>query len=280
MRDRRSIAVLIVLVLAAACTATATSSTTQVAPPTTAPSPGLQKLQHLIFIVQENRSFDQYFGTYPGADGIPTNPDGSFKPCIPDKYDASGACARPYVTDSFDQDGGPHNHIAATADVAGGAMDGFISAMHPAPHKCPLVPTGRRCDDYLGPDGQPDVMSTHDRATIPNYWEYADDSSCRIVMFAAVGFLDAAVAPVPDVGLGGRARRPGRRDELPKFGVHQKAERRACNSAEAPPIRLGGHHLAAVCQGGVYWGCYVGGRTCKAPRSGTTTKTWSAPRAI
>src|SRR5947199_7342703 len=29
------------------------------------------RLQHLIFIVQENHSFDNYFGTYPGADGIP-----------------------------------------------------------------------------------------------------------------------------------------------------------------------------------------------------------------
>lgn len=29
------------------------------------------KLQHLVFIMQENRSFDTYFGTYPGADGIP-----------------------------------------------------------------------------------------------------------------------------------------------------------------------------------------------------------------
>ena len=33
-------------------------------------SEGIFKLDHLIFIVQENRSFDHYFGTYPGADGI------------------------------------------------------------------------------------------------------------------------------------------------------------------------------------------------------------------
>ena len=31
---------------------------------------GIFKLDHLIFIVQENRSFDHYFGTYPGADGL------------------------------------------------------------------------------------------------------------------------------------------------------------------------------------------------------------------
>jgi phospholipase C len=32
---------------------------------------GLEKIDHIVFIVQENRSFDHYFGTYPGADGIP-----------------------------------------------------------------------------------------------------------------------------------------------------------------------------------------------------------------
>lgn len=28
-------------------------------------------IEHFIFIVQENHSFDNYFGTYPGANGIP-----------------------------------------------------------------------------------------------------------------------------------------------------------------------------------------------------------------
>ena len=30
------------------------------------------RLQHLIFIVQENHSFDNYFGTFPGANGLPS----------------------------------------------------------------------------------------------------------------------------------------------------------------------------------------------------------------
>src|SRR5438477_5199788 len=30
-------------------------------------------LKHIIFIVQENHTFDNYFGTYPGANGIPPN---------------------------------------------------------------------------------------------------------------------------------------------------------------------------------------------------------------
>ena len=32
--------------------------------------PGIHKIKHVIIILQENRSFDSYFGTYPGADSI------------------------------------------------------------------------------------------------------------------------------------------------------------------------------------------------------------------
>jgi hypothetical protein len=57
----------------AACT-----SAVQVTGPTGAPLAtsaaglhGIHKIQHVIIVMQENRSFDSYFGTYPGADGIP-----------------------------------------------------------------------------------------------------------------------------------------------------------------------------------------------------------------
>jgi phospholipase C len=33
------------------------------------PPPGLGNIKHIVFIIKENRSFDQYFGTFPGADG-------------------------------------------------------------------------------------------------------------------------------------------------------------------------------------------------------------------
>ena len=32
---------------------------------------GIHKIKHVVMIMQENRSFDSYFGTYPGANGIP-----------------------------------------------------------------------------------------------------------------------------------------------------------------------------------------------------------------
>ncbi|MFY9562466.1 MAG: alkaline phosphatase family protein [Terriglobales bacterium] len=34
-----------------------------------APGEGIQKIQHIVFLIKENRTFDHYFGTYPGADG-------------------------------------------------------------------------------------------------------------------------------------------------------------------------------------------------------------------
>src|SRR5689334_10431166 len=30
------------------------------------------RIQHIVFIIKENRSFDTYFGAYPGADGATT----------------------------------------------------------------------------------------------------------------------------------------------------------------------------------------------------------------
>jgi len=37
-------------------------------------SSDIHKIKHVIVIIQENRSFDTYFGTFPGADGIPMRP--------------------------------------------------------------------------------------------------------------------------------------------------------------------------------------------------------------
>ena len=51
-------------------------------------------------IMQENRSFDSYFGTYPGADGIPRDSNGRFTVCLPDPHVGAlrGAVPRPRRT--------------------------------------------------------------------------------------------------------------------------------------------------------------------------------------
>src|SRR4051812_15290304 len=77
----------------------------------------IHKIKHVIVIMQENRSFDSYFGTYPGADGIPMN-NGAPAVCItggPRK-----ACVRPYVDHADVNGGGPHGLPNADADIGGG----------------------------------------------------------------------------------------------------------------------------------------------------------------
>ncbi len=34
-----------------------------------APGEGIQKIQHIVFLIKENRTYDHYFGTFPGGDG-------------------------------------------------------------------------------------------------------------------------------------------------------------------------------------------------------------------
>ncbi len=151
-------------------------------PPKTAP--GTSQLEHLIFIVQENRSFDHYFGTYPGADGIPLGSNGVPSVCIPDPV--LGHCSRPYHSTNQVQQGGPHDHPASIADVDGGAMDGFVKAAAGRPGNCASAKKRflARCDTLEGPADQPDVLSYHGRGDIPNYWAYADRFVLQDHMFA------------------------------------------------------------------------------------------------
>jgi phospholipase C len=51
---------------------------------------GIHKIQHVVIIMQENRSFDSYFGTYPGADGIPMQ-NGVPTVCNPDPRRSSAS---------------------------------------------------------------------------------------------------------------------------------------------------------------------------------------------
>jgi phospholipase C len=120
--------------------------------------------------MQENRSFDSYFGTYPGADGIPGlagNP-GTI-PCLPDA--STGHCVQPFH-DRQDRDlGGPHGQANARADINGGRMNGFITQQTQAATGCEQL-FNPACGRSSGP---PDVMGYHDGSDIPNYWTYAHD---------------------------------------------------------------------------------------------------------
>ena len=136
---------------------------------------GVHKIRHVIVIMQENRSFDSYFGTFAGADGIPMR-NGKPTVCVPDPQ--THACVAPYVDHADVNGGGPHNYANATADINGGKMDGFIAQAEAG---------GKGCKNPLDPactnSAKPDVMGYHTESDIPNYWTYAKDFVLEDHMF-------------------------------------------------------------------------------------------------
>jgi phospholipase C len=139
--------------------------------------PGIHKIKHVIMIMQENRSFDSYFGTYPGADGIPMK-NGKPTVCVPNP---GGGCTRPYHDRADRNGGGPHGEGNAVADVNGGQMNGFIKQRDAARASC-LIPDDPACAGT----GTPDVMGYHTAAEIPNYWKYAQNYVLQDHMFEPV----------------------------------------------------------------------------------------------
>jgi phospholipase C len=105
---------------------------------------GIDKINHVIWIIQENRSFDNYFGTYPGADGF--HP-GTCGPMLP----AGTSCVKPFHMPPG-QPGLDLNHDWDTMHAAydQGRMDGFVWA-----------------------EGTSLTMGYYDERDIPNYWNYA-----------------------------------------------------------------------------------------------------------
>jgi hypothetical protein len=56
-----------------------------------------QKLKHVVIIMQENRSFDSYFGAFPGAAGFPRDAGGGIAVCVPlDPALAAEGCVKPF----------------------------------------------------------------------------------------------------------------------------------------------------------------------------------------
>ncbi|HXJ65741.1 MAG TPA: alkaline phosphatase family protein [Actinomycetota bacterium] len=167
--------------LAATCTLAQASNTT----PPPANETGIHKIRHVIVIMQENRSFDSYFGTFPGADGIPMR-NGRPTVCIPDP--ALSRCVRPFHDRSFVNDGGPHSHLDALRDIDRGRMDGFVpSAFIGRRTYCATAPTNDpHCTGLTSHSKLPDVMGYHTDREIPNYWTYAKDFVLQDHMFEPV----------------------------------------------------------------------------------------------
>jgi phospholipase C len=175
---RICIPIVLAALLAASCS---TSVVPSGSPPTTAPPSGLvatgpiSRIKHVVIIMQENRSFDTYFGTFPGANGIPMV-NGVPIVCIPDP--ASGGCDRPFHDQRDRTAGGPHGQANAAADLDGGRMDGFVAQVEQARRGC-LNAFNPGCAGT----GAPDVLGYVDGREIPNYWAYAHDFVLQDAMF-------------------------------------------------------------------------------------------------
>ncbi len=130
---------------------------------TTAP---ISDIKHVVVLMQENRSFDHYFGAMPGVRGFgdrsaipgvfkqpdPKNPDGYLYPFHADTHSTS-AQALPSTSHDWDPQHDSWNN---------GAMNGFVTAR-----------MNSRIDDYDGIDAQYS-MAYFKRDDIPFQWALAD----------------------------------------------------------------------------------------------------------
>jgi phospholipase C len=107
------------------------------------PSEPTNRIQHILFLIQENHSFDNYFGTYPGADGFPAGIKVPLRPGDPQ------AVAPFHFTFPMSHDN-DHSWDTAHAAYNGGKMNGFVSAERTL-----------------------DTMGYYDGRDLPNYWAYA-----------------------------------------------------------------------------------------------------------
>jgi phospholipase C len=110
------------------------------------------KIQHLVVLMQENHTFDNYFGTYPGADGIPA---GITMPV--DLNDlAAGQITPWHIGDTAITDLS-HSRPTFLGQYNNGKMNGFVSYLN-----------------GLNQIGQ-NTMGYYDGSDIPYYWNLADN---------------------------------------------------------------------------------------------------------
>jgi phospholipase C len=142
-------------------------------------------IKHVVIINQENRSFDSYFGTFPGADGIPMD-GGAPSVCVTDPK--TGVCVAPYHDMQDMNAGGPHSAQSFINCTNDGGMNGFIASA-----EGPRDGGGKQhqCDaGDIDPDclygTTTDVMGYHTDGEIPNYWGYAKQYVLQDHMFEPV----------------------------------------------------------------------------------------------
>ena len=117
-------------------------------------------IQHIVFIIKENRTFDQIFGTFPGADGATTG-----------TISTGQILTLGHAPDRLPRDIA-HYYWDANTAIDNGKMDKFDQSNDP----------GVQCNvngDYL-------CMTQHVQADIPNYFSYASTFTLADHMFSSL----------------------------------------------------------------------------------------------
>lgn len=129
----------------------------------------LGAIEHVIFLMQENRSFDHYFGTYPGVRGFNDHPATRLGPFAqPDPLNTTRAPTGyqlPFHLDTATGRGEctydpSHDWVTQQRSRNGGAMNAFVAA-HSAP----------RSD---GPREGLSTMGYYERRDLPYHYALAD----------------------------------------------------------------------------------------------------------
>jgi phospholipase C len=145
--------------------------------PRAVPLEGIHKIKHIVMIFQENRSFDSYFGTFPGADGIPMDHG---EPLVCSFDPKTRRCIEPFHDPRDRNIGGPHDHLNAVHDINHRLMNGFVWQQRSVLNRACLVRNDPSCS--VSAD-RIDVMGYHDAREIPNYWAYARNFVLQDHMF-------------------------------------------------------------------------------------------------
>jgi phospholipase C len=106
----------------------------------------LAAIRNIVIVFQENHTFDNYFGTYPGVDGTAGK---SY--CLPDAP-GSQNCVNPFHETSLTPADLNHNWKSAHADYDSGKMDSFVYS-----------------------EGGAETMGYYDRQDLGRYWKAADN---------------------------------------------------------------------------------------------------------
>ena len=109
-------------------------------------------IQHVVYVMQQNHTFDNYFGTYPGANGV------SADVCMPISLsdENNSTCVAQYKVGSHPISDLSHSDSTFYFQYQNGKMNGFVDALN-----------------RLNQDGVLS-MGYFDGEDIPFYWNLAD----------------------------------------------------------------------------------------------------------